>query len=272
MNKFITTTFCALACAMIASAEVPSLINYQGRLTDSNGAPVSGSKNFALSIYDAETGGNLLYTENIGAVTLDANGVYSFQFGSAGTSNTQVSETVAVTDGTSSTFQKILDNSPVVAGSVSVTDGTYTWSQSAGSSNEDDFGVFYNSSLRRVTVNYFNGAPLANKTITATYRYGTNGISGALGSGVEHWMVVSMDGIAQETRQRVLAVPFAQRAATADTAGSAEDAFARHQLAEFMTSISANKDFENAGNTITVKSKMDDDDWDFEKPKDINPF
>jgi hypothetical protein len=202
---------------MIAAAQVPSLINYQGRLTDAGGAPVTGSKNFAISIYDAATGGNLLYTETIGAVTLDANGVYSFQFGSAGTSNTQVTESVATTDGTATTFQKVLDNSPVVAGSVSVTDGTYTWSQSAGSSNEDDFGVAYSTSLRRVTVNYYNGAPATGRTITATYRYGTSGITGALNSGAEHWMVISVDGTPQEIRQRVLAVPFAMKAAISES-------------------------------------------------------
>jgi hypothetical protein len=199
---------------MLAGAQVPGLINYQGRLTDANGAPVTGSKNFSLSIYDAATGGNLLYTEDIGAVTLDANGVYSFQFGSAGTSNTQISETVATTNGTSATFQKVLGNSPVVAGSVSVTDGTYTWSQSAGSSNEDDFGVAYSTSLRRVTVNYYNGAPAVGRTITATYRYGTSGITGSLSSGAEHWMEVTVDGTAQGTRQRVLTVPFAVQSLT----------------------------------------------------------
>jgi replicative DNA helicase len=40
-------------------------------------------------------------------------------------------------------------------------------------------------------------------------------------------------------------------------------------------SISANHEFENAGNTITMQSKMDNmpnEDWDFEKPKEIDPF
>ncbi|MDB4520399.1 hypothetical protein N9118_12710 [Akkermansiaceae bacterium] len=62
------------------------MINYQGRLADASGAPVTGSKNFTLSIYDGETEGSLLYSEDIGAVTLDDNGVYSFQFGESGTS------------------------------------------------------------------------------------------------------------------------------------------------------------------------------------------
>jgi hypothetical protein len=217
--KFHTlTALCTIATALISTAQVPSLINYQGRLTNANGDPVTGSKNFAISIYDAVTGGTLLYMETIGAVTLDDNGVYSFQFGGSGTSNTLVTETVATSDGAATTFQKVLDNSPVVANSVSVTDGTYTWSQSAGSSNEDQFGVAYSTSLRRVTVNYYNGAPAAGRTITATYRYGTSGITGALVSGAEHWMAISVDGTTQGARQRVLAVPFAQRAAVADIA------------------------------------------------------
>ena len=194
MKTPILALFCCLSTALLASGQVPSLINYQGRLTDANGAAVTGSKNFAINIYDAATGGNLLYSETIGVVTLDTNGVYSFQFGSAGTSNTQVTETLATTNGTGTTFQKVLDNSPVVTGSVNVTDGTYTWSQSAGSSNEDDFGVAYSTSLRRVTVNYYNGAPVSGRTITASYRYGTGGISGALSSGAEHWMAISVDG------------------------------------------------------------------------------
>ena len=208
--KFHTlTALCTIASALIATAQVPSLINYQGRLTNASGAPVTGSKNFAISIYDAATGGTLLYTETIGAVTLDDNGGYSFQFGGSGTSNTLVTETVATTNGTATTFQKVLANSPVVANSVSVSDGTYTWSQSAGSSNEDQFGLAYSTSLRRVTANYYNGAPAAGRTITATYRYGTNGITGALSNGAEHWMAISVDGTSQGTRQRVLAVPFA---------------------------------------------------------------
>ena len=208
-----------LAAASFAQAQVPGLINYQGRLTTPSGAPATGTRNFSLSLFDAETGGTLLYNEAVGPVTLDATGVYSFQFGSAGTSNTQVVETLATTDGTASSFQKVLANTGVVPGSLSVTDGTYTWSQSAGSSNEDDFGVAYSSNLRRVTVSYFSAPPAAGKPITATYRYGTSGISGAISAGSQHWMALSIDGVAQTGRQRVLAVPFAMQAGFAAMAG-----------------------------------------------------
>jgi hypothetical protein len=290
MKNRILALVCSIAAAFTASAQVPSLINYQGRLTDSNGAPVTGSKNFAISIYDAATGGNLLYEETIGAVTLDANGVYSFQFGSAGSSNTQVTETIGTTAGSTLTYTKTLTNTPVVNNSITVTDGTNSWSQSVGNpgvgatatantisgfvigATITNGGSGYTSApavtitgagtgatasatltdgvVTGITINSagsgytgavtisiappvipfrvdysggaitatYSSAQAAGQAITATYRYGTSGITGALSSGAEHWMAISVDGVVQATRQRVLAVPFAQRATNADQA------------------------------------------------------
>ena len=110
-----------------AFSEVPSLINYQGRLTNAEGEPLTGTKNFELKIYDSKTDGKLLYTENVGAIQLAEGGVYSFQFGGKGTSNTQTTETVGTGNG-ENLYQKVLSNTPVVEGSVSVSDGTYTLS------------------------------------------------------------------------------------------------------------------------------------------------
>ena len=75
-------------------AEVPSLINYQGRLVTADGAAQSGQKSFLLEVFDAASGGSLLYREDVGSITLGDGGVYSFQFGATGTSNTQVTETI----------------------------------------------------------------------------------------------------------------------------------------------------------------------------------
>jgi hypothetical protein len=283
-HRLLTTTLCALAGTMLAGAQVPGLINYQGRLTDANGAPVTGSKNFSLSIYDAATGGNLLYTETIGPVTLDANGVYSFQFGSAGTSNSQVTETIATTDASTLVYTKTLANAGVVENSLSVTDGTNSWTQSAGNpgvgaaatantiagfvigATITNGGSGYTSppevtitglgngaaatatlsggvvtgititnagngytggaaisiappvipfrveySAGAITATY-SAAPTAGQAITATYRYGTNGITGALSGASEHWMEVTIDGALQGSRHRLLATPFALEA------------------------------------------------------------
>ena len=202
------TLLISLFLVGIASAQVPSLINYQGRLTNAEGEPLTGTKNFELKIFDAQTEGNLLYTENVGDIQLAEGGVYSFQFGGKGTSNTQTTETVGTGNG-ENLYQKVLSNTPVVEGSVSVSDGTYSWSQESGSSNEDDFSSSFSKNLSRITVNYFADAPNDSRQVEVTYRYQSEGIMGALSSGSEHWLQLSIDGETQATRERVLAVPFA---------------------------------------------------------------
>jgi hypothetical protein len=69
--------------ALPLAAQVPGLINYQGRLTDGSGSPVTGNRTMAVRLYDAATGGNMTYEETIGTVGV-ANGTYSFQFGASG--------------------------------------------------------------------------------------------------------------------------------------------------------------------------------------------
>lgn len=113
----------------------------------------------------------------------------------------------------------MLSASSVVAGSVTVTDGNYTWDQTNGSSNENDFGVSYNSGLRRVTVNYYNGAA-AGKTIFATYRTPSAGFSGAIGDGGQPWLETAINGTAQTPRLKLLTVPFASRSKIADSVSS----------------------------------------------------
>jgi sugar lactone lactonase YvrE len=61
----------------------PSAINYQGVLSNPDGSPVNGVRSMRVKIYDAPTGGRLLYSEDIGNVTVQ-NGAYSFAFGTAG--------------------------------------------------------------------------------------------------------------------------------------------------------------------------------------------
>lgn len=214
MNKSITSILALLAFCAAPAVAVPAGINYQGALTDDQGNPITGTRMMSIKLYTAATDGTLLYSEDIGEVDV-SDGVFSFEFGASGTSNAQQTDTVAITDGTATTFQKVLSAAEVVAGSVSVTDGTYTWSQSGGSSNEDDFSVVYSPNLRRVTVTYLNGAPAAGRTITATYRTPASGISGALAGDNQPWAEITVDGVAQVPRQKVLTVPFAAVAAKA---------------------------------------------------------
>jgi hypothetical protein len=284
------------AAAQIAAASVPSTINYQGRLTNAAGVPQPGSRVMSIKIYDAAASGVQVYSENIGNVTVDDNGVYSFQFGDSGTSNTSFSETIGVTNGTSLTFQKNLINTNIVSGSVSVTDGTYSWNEIAGNpgpaaeasatitngfvigamvthggsgyTSAPPVTITGNGTGATATATVSNGvvtginitnagsgytisatitispppapflitytgdsiaatyatAPVAGRTITAAYRYTATGITNALGSGTEQWLELTVDSVVQMPRQKILTVPFAQRAAMADKATTAESA------------------------------------------------
>lgn len=210
--------------SVVTDAAIPSLINYQGRLTDSNGTPVTGSKDFSVSIYDAAINGSLLYHEHIGPVFLYANGTYSFQFGAVGTSTTSTTETIAIADGIGATFEKVLSKSPIEINSLHLSDGSHTWDETAGSSNKEAFGVVYNVSSSGVQVTYPLEAPSSGTVISCSYRYSSIGAIEALSSGGQHWMEISIDGTAETTRQRVLTVPFAFFAAKSALAKEAENA------------------------------------------------
>ncbi|MFL2833147.1 MAG: hypothetical protein ACJ0BK_06010 [Coraliomargaritaceae bacterium] len=65
-------------------AAVPSEINYQGLITDSDGDPIESATNsVAVNLYQVETGGTAVYTQSFTQVASDANGIYSIQIGGA---------------------------------------------------------------------------------------------------------------------------------------------------------------------------------------------
>src|SRR3989338_6351252 len=70
---FLLIAFVLFAGLMSA---IPQTINLQGKLTDSAGIVISGNYNINFTIYNASSGGTLLWTENY-SVTTDANGIYS---------------------------------------------------------------------------------------------------------------------------------------------------------------------------------------------------
>lgn len=85
--RFLARFLLLLALPMVALA-VPNYINYQGRLLDNNGIPIT-QNNMAMvvSIWTASTAGTKLYQEN---QTVNVNdGVYAFQIGN-GTGGTPV--------------------------------------------------------------------------------------------------------------------------------------------------------------------------------------
>ena len=198
----------SLAFGTTAFAEVPSLINYQGRLVDGVGNPITGPKEFKLDIYDAQTEGTLIYQETLPDITLDEDGAYSFQFG-AGESRNETSAVIATGDGSSASFQYVLEQTPV--GVISVTDGTNTFTSEDTPTGRESFRFTYIDSLNLIIL-VSNEPPADGVNFTATFRYAENGIMGALGSAAEHWMEVTIGDELQSPRQRLVAVPFALKA------------------------------------------------------------
>jgi sulfatase modifying factor 1 len=197
-------------------AEVPSLINYQGRLTDAQGQPVTGNRTMAVRVYDAPTGGNMTYEETIGTVEV-RNGTYSFRFGSYGSGMIGANETIATTTGTAQIFNGSIQGTPI-DGSIGLTDGTYSWTLSNGSSHPSAFGVTYNSTAKSFQIVYWTQTPPAGLKLVATYQANVvQTIDSALANG-NAYLALSVNGVEEATRARLLAVPFALKAKeSADT-------------------------------------------------------
>ena len=53
-----------LLAPAVASA-IPTTITHQGRLLDAAGTPLSGPTSIAFSIYDAKSGGDLVWTDTV---------------------------------------------------------------------------------------------------------------------------------------------------------------------------------------------------------------
>ncbi|MFH0774044.1 MAG: hypothetical protein V2A53_00920 [bacterium] len=70
-----------LGLCVYAEGIVPQMISHQGRLTDASGATVpDGNYAIQTSIYDAPSGGNLLWQEN--QTIFISNGIFSQMLGS----------------------------------------------------------------------------------------------------------------------------------------------------------------------------------------------
>jgi hypothetical protein len=72
---FVVTLACFSAWA------VPNRMNYQGRLTDSDGNPLTGTYNMTFYFFTAQSGGSAIWSENHPSVQV-TDGIYSVQLGS----------------------------------------------------------------------------------------------------------------------------------------------------------------------------------------------
>jgi hypothetical protein len=202
--KFIQFLAFSILCT-ICIASVPKLINFQGRLTDANGLPADSNVSITLNVYDSESSGKLIYSEDIGTVEVKK-GVYSFKFGNNGTSIGTTSEIFGPTDGTSQVFGHSVSNTPMISGSATITDGTTTWNEGVANSTLTVSIIHASGSVSAI---YLTGVPSSGKTLTISYDYNSSGITSALLENNETWMEVVIDAQAFSPRKQLVAIPFA---------------------------------------------------------------
>jgi len=85
VRSTVTWTLVLMLIAIFASAEVPEIVNYQGRLTDATGNPLDTTVSITYTIYDDSTGGSSVWTETHSSVVI-LDGLFNVVLGSAGTS------------------------------------------------------------------------------------------------------------------------------------------------------------------------------------------
>jgi len=73
--------FVVIFPSLAVNAQVPQFINYQGKLKDASGTPLTGVYDFRMRIYDSLTGGNLLYGDEHTAVTVKSGGIFNVAIG-----------------------------------------------------------------------------------------------------------------------------------------------------------------------------------------------
>ncbi|MCD4813044.1 hypothetical protein K8S19_05075 [bacterium] len=72
--------FAAVAISVPGFSDINQTMSYQGQLTDSGGSPLNGTKNLRFVIYDALTGGNILWSETHNSVPV-INGIFNIILG-----------------------------------------------------------------------------------------------------------------------------------------------------------------------------------------------
>ncbi len=81
MKKLGLAILALTLLAAPAFSQVPQDTTFTGRLVDDMGDPLAGPVDLELRIFDAETGGTQLYSEEHLSVPLDATGGFSVQLG-----------------------------------------------------------------------------------------------------------------------------------------------------------------------------------------------
>jgi hypothetical protein len=199
-------------------AASPELINYQGRFFSESGLEINAVKPFQLTLHSHPSTDAEVYREQLPEVTV-TNNTYQFHFGRDGFSSLDVSEVVETTNGNTAQISTSLSTIPA-DGTLLVSDGVSSWAEGPVP-NQGGFTVLRTRPGGRELVITYPSIPPAGRQLLARYKNRSPGIAAALAAEPELWLEITVDGVAQRPRQRILAVPYALNAASAARAEQA---------------------------------------------------
>lgn len=202
MKKLVCTFFLLFWVTQV----VGQTINYQGRLTNTNGNPIDETVNISLKVYDSETGGSVLYSEEVGEVKV-ANGLYSFSFGESGYSTVQIEEVLALTTTDQNVYNYTASFFPFV-GNVKITQGENVWNSDLGDTGDDFLGNV-NKSLGNITAIYKNSFPETSQLIMVNYSCEFSTINRTLKNNGHKYVEIAINGNIQAKREKLSGVPHA---------------------------------------------------------------
>lgn len=214
-RQLVAAGILLVAVAGEGFAEVPQLINYQGRLLDANGDPVSGIVSLETRLFAEPTSGDLLYTETNDVNVV--NGVYSVMIGASAFTVAEVNGEVIAAGTGASSYAGALANAPVIPTTLTITtSGIILTDQGDGTLS----GNLVNTTG---TIDYATGDWTAdygslgiNQDLLADYQYSISTFAGLVQALTNAAVFVEtvVDGVPLSPRQRLTAVPYAIEAWT----------------------------------------------------------
>ena len=161
-------TLLAIAIAIAAATTTafaqgaPTTVSFAARLAD-NGTPIAGDHSFVFTLYDAATGGNVIWSETRSTITIPADGVLYTDLGTM----TPLDSTVF---GGAARFLEITLDGQVSDARVLIESVPYSLrsARSAAADNADAFGGHAPSFFQRAATNTCTGAQVMQSIDPAT--------------------------------------------------------------------------------------------------------
>lgn len=90
MTKTLAVIACLTSSLALAQMNVPGSITFNARLTDTGGAPVTGSHTLVFTLYDTGSGGAALWNESVAGASFSTEGVAYVELGAITALNSTV--------------------------------------------------------------------------------------------------------------------------------------------------------------------------------------